>query len=45
MVDPAPTLIAKVDPALKAIAEDIKKAAIKEQPLDEVNYFIIPYYK
>ncbi|XP_066909089.1 mitochondrial proton/calcium exchanger protein [Halyomorpha halys] len=35
MVDPAPTLMGQVDPALKAIVDDIKKTAIKEQATDD----------
>lgn len=40
MVDPAPTLMGNVDPALKAIVDDIKKTAIKEQPKDDVILYL-----
>lgn len=38
MVDSAPTLMGKVDPALKTIVDEIKTAAIKEQKGEEVIY-------
>lgn len=44
MIDPAPTLIGGVDPILKSIADDIKKAAIKEHPLDEVSLIHYLFY-